>query len=114
MALDFNNIYLFFTVTENNKDIKWWSPSDAYILSHHTWFNHYSKIDKKENILYFANNTLIRSQFGIVVIEYRDGNKCQVIKSEEFTMPSKSVRIKTFDTNVTIFVMDLYGNILKK
>ncbi len=113
MGLDFNNIHSFFISKDNlNREIKWWTSSEIYILSHHKWLNNSLQVIENE-FLQIINNSFIKSNYGIVVIEYRQLINNQIINSEVFTLPAKSVKLKHFN-NVIVFVMDINGNIIKQ
>jgi hypothetical protein len=95
-----------------NREIKWWTSSEIYILSHHKWLNNSLQVIENE-FLQIINNSFIKSNYGIVVIEYRQLINNQIINSEVFTLPAKSVKLKHFN-NVIVFVMDINGNIIKQ
>ncbi|XP_050523015.1 uncharacterized protein LOC126895320 [Daktulosphaira vitifoliae] len=112
-----NSSKLCNAIKNNESKTVCWSIGCASILSVHKWFNTFNEKNINENIPnYVKKRNLITSDIGLKVVQLRhdDGS---VIHSWEFFKPNKRIfilPIQHINIGLTIFAIDLNGNMLKQ
>lgn len=123
MSGNLESVGSFFLDGKNNR---FWSPSSSQILSRHSYLNR-PPPGQSEDVAPFAYaNGIIKSQHGILVVEWRDPASGLVLDHVVNTLPSKIMRVTQGQTGQDdaaqdtcalksrqIVVMDLLGNIFK-
>ncbi|XP_044008346.1 putative zinc metalloproteinase YIL108W isoform X2 [Aphidius gifuensis] len=108
----------------NNKesDRTFWGPSCSAILAYHRWFNCRNdniRIRDNQEIQYDGKRNVVRSRYGIRVMELRESSGGMVVNSRQFpgTRPPLEALVPLPPqyclVPLTIFAEDSVGNILK-
>ncbi|CAL7950806.1 unnamed protein product [Xylocopa violacea] len=110
------------THSNSQTDRTFWSPSCAALLAYHRWFN--SEMDNVYNrpyhdIDYDGKRNVVRSRFGVRVIELRETSGGMVVGSRQFPgsrPPLEALVPPTpphYVTALTLIAEDSTGNVLK-
>jgi len=111
MDKHFHFIDELFKGNKDKQKYKWWNQCTMQILSNHKWFNEFEdKTDDRSAICLLDD--YVKSQYGIIVIEYRDRVNSRTISYSTYSLPKKIVKLSN-NNNCSIVVMDSFGNILK-
>ncbi|KAI1292017.1 UPF0545 protein C22orf39 -like protein [Halotydeus destructor] len=111
MSTGFNRIDELFTNVHSCRKVKWWNTSSALILTQHKWLNASYEDRKVTYPIILMDNDIVKSNFGMTVIEYRERANSNIISYDSFTLPKKIVKLRCF--NVNVIIMDVLGNILR-
>ena len=123
MSGDLESVGSFFL---DGKKSRFWSPSSSQMLSRHRYLNRPPPAQAAGMTPFAYANGIIKSQHGILVVEWRDPASGLVLDHLVNTLPSKIMRVNQGQTGQDdagqdsctlksreIVVMDLLGNMFK-
>ncbi|XP_076633603.1 uncharacterized protein LOC143347875 isoform X2 [Colletes latitarsis] len=110
------------TASNSQTDRTFWSPSCAAFLAYHRWFNSemdYFPAPHYHDIEYDGKRNVVRSRFGVRVIELRETSGEMVVGSRQFpgSRPPLEALVPPAPPHclaaLTLFAEDSAGNVLK-